>query len=63
MESSRLDLLNDVAEHSSILKNNQNTCTIPILVPHPKQGIASPKVGVLFLLCLVRYPVRRYTVW
>jgi len=25
MESSRRDLLNDVAEHKSILKNNQNT--------------------------------------
>jgi len=25
MESSRRDLLNDVAEHRSILKNNQNT--------------------------------------
>jgi len=25
MESSRRDLLNDVAEHKSVLKNNQNT--------------------------------------
>jgi len=36
MESSRRDLLNDVADHRSILKNNQNTY-YPVLVSHPKQ--------------------------
>jgi len=47
MESSRRDLLNDMAEHESILKNNQNTC-------HPRFGftsktsIAFPKTGCCF---------------
>jgi len=37
MERSRRDLLNDVAEHTSILKNSQNTYH-PDLVAHSKQA-------------------------
>jgi len=36
MESSRRDLLNDMAEHHSILKNNQNT--YPLIIFTPKTG-------------------------
>jgi len=36
MESFRRDLLNDMAERSPFLKNNQNTFT-PVLVSQPKQ--------------------------
>jgi len=50
MESSRRDLLNDTAEHMPILKNNQNTDHRRFGFT-PKTGIASPKTGVLFLLC------------
>jgi len=50
MESSRQDLLNDVAEHRSILKNNQNTY-YPRFSFTPNIGIAFPKTGFLFLLC------------
>ena len=49
MESSRRDLSNDMAEHRSILKNNQNTYC-PCFSFTPKAGIAFPKTGVLFLL-------------
>jgi len=38
MESSRRDLLNGMAEHGPILKNNQNTY-------HPRFGF-TPKTGV-----------------
>ena len=38
MESSRRDLLNDMAENMPILKNNQNTC-------HPR---FTPKTGIAF---------------
>jgi len=47
MESSRRDLLNEMAEHRPILKNNQNTF-------HPrfgfttKTGIAFPQTGFWF---------------
>jgi len=47
MESSRRDLLNDVAEHRSSLKNDQNTY-YPRFSFTPKTGIAFPKTGVLF---------------
>jgi len=40
MESSRRDLLNGMAEHMPILKNNQNTY-------HPRFCLA-PKTGFLF---------------
>jgi len=47
MKSSRRDLSNDVAEHTPILKNNQNTYN-----PHfsftPSTDIAFPETGVLF---------------
>jgi len=49
MESSRRDLLNDVAEHMSILKNDQNT-HYPRFSFTPKTGIAFPLTVVLFLL-------------
>jgi len=49
MESFRRDHFNDVAEHRSILKNNQNTY-YPRFSFTPKTVIASPKTGVLFLL-------------
>jgi len=51
MESSRRDLLNDMAEHRSILKINENT-HYPRFCFTPKTGIAFPKTGVLFLLCM-----------
>ena len=49
MESSRRDLLNNVAEHKSILKINQNTY-YPRFSFTPKTRIKFPKTGVLFLL-------------
>jgi len=48
MESSRRDLLNDMAEHRFILKNNQNTDYTPFSFT-PKTGIELHKTGVLFL--------------
>jgi len=50
MENSRRDLLNDVAEHRSILKKQQNTY-YPVLVSYPERVKRIPKTGVLFLLC------------
>ena len=47
MESSRRDLLNDMAEHRPILKNNQNTYH-PRFAFTPKTGIAFPKRGFVF---------------
>jgi len=44
MESSRRDLLNNVAEHRYILKINQNT--YPRFGFKPKTGIELPKKGV-----------------
>jgi len=52
MESSRRDLLNDMAEHKSILKNNQNTYH-PRFDFTPKIGIAFPKTGFCFYCLLV----------
>ena len=52
MESSRRDLSNDMAEHESILKNNQNTHYLRFSSTL-KTGMAYPKRAVLFLLCLV----------
>ena len=49
MERSRRDLLNDMAEHRPILKNNQNTYH-PRFGSTPKTSIAFPKTLVLFLL-------------
>jgi len=47
METSRQDLLNDVAEHRSIVKNNQNT--LPSFQFHiSKTGMAFPETGVCF---------------
>jgi len=51
MKSSRWDLLNYMAEHRPILKNHQNACH-PRFGFTPKTGIAFPKTGVLFLLCI-----------
>ena len=51
MESSCPDLLNDVAEHRYILKNNQDRF-YPRFSFTPKTGIASPKTVVLFLPCI-----------
>jgi len=47
MESFRRDLLNDMAEHIPILKNNQNTYH-PRFIFAPKTGIELPKTGVPF---------------
>jgi len=50
-ESSRRDLLNDLAELRSILKKGQNT-HYPRFSFTPETGIAFPKTSrVLFLLC------------
>ena len=46
MESSRRDLLNDMAKHRPILKNNQNTHLA--LVSHLKQVQYFPKRGFVF---------------
>jgi len=47
MESSRRDLLKDMAEHRPILKSNQNTYH-PRFGSHPKQVQHSPKRGFVF---------------
>ena len=52
MESSRQDLFNDMAEHSPILKNNQNTCQ-PRFGFIPKTGIAFPETGFCFYCVLM----------
>jgi len=44
-ESSRRYLFNDMAEHGSILKNNQNTYARFSFTPNT--GIALPKTGIL----------------
>jgi len=51
MESSRRDLLNDMAERRSILKNIQNTY-YPRFGFTPNTGIELPETVVLFLLCI-----------
>jgi len=43
MESSRRDLLNDMAEHRPTLKNNQNTYHPPRFGFTSKTGIAFPE--------------------
>jgi len=50
MESSRRDLLNDVAEHRSILENNQNAY-------YPRFSF-TPKIGIAFFACFV-FTVKR----
>ena len=57
MESSRRDLLNDMAEHEPILRNDQIRGT-PVLVSHPKQ-VQHPITGILFEFCSV-LDVRTY---
>jgi len=47
MESARRDLLNNMAEHVSVLKTNQNAY-YPRFCLTPKTGIAFPKPVVLF---------------
>jgi len=47
MESSRGDLLNDMAEHRPILKNNQNTYK-PRLGFTPITGVAFNRTGFCF---------------
>ena len=47
MESSRRDLLNDMAEHRPTLKNNLNTYN-PRISFLPKIGIAFLKTGFYF---------------
>jgi len=47
MESSRRDLLNDMAKHTSTLKNNQHTY-YPRFSFTPKTGIAFPKAAFDF---------------
>ena len=49
MKSSRRDLLNDVAEYRSILKNYRSMHH-PRFGFTPKTGVAFPKTGFLFLL-------------
>jgi len=49
MESFRRDLLNDMAEHRPILKNNQNVY-YPRFDFTPKTGIELNKSGVSFLM-------------
>jgi len=51
MESSRRDLVNDVTEHRSISKNNQNTFYPRFSFTH-KTGLEFPETGVLFLYCV-----------
>jgi len=47
MESSRRDLFNDMADHSPILKNNQNTYHRRLGFT-PKTDTAFPKRGFVF---------------
>jgi len=54
MESSRLDLLNDMAERRPILKNNQNMYH-PRFGFTPKTGVTFPKTRLLFLLCAILF--------
>jgi len=51
MGSSHWNLFNDIAERRAILKNVQNTF-YPRFSFIPKIGIASYKMGVLFLFCV-----------
>jgi len=53
MESSRRDLLNDMAEHGPILKNNQNTY-YPRYSFRPETGMAFPKNGLFLTVKLLK---------
>jgi len=53
MESSRRDLVNDLAEHRSILRNNQNT--YPRFGFTPKMGLALPETGFCFYCELTHF--------
>jgi len=57
MESSRQDLLNDMAEHRPILKNSQNTYN-PHISFTPKTDIAFPETGFC-LYCITSYSDRK----
>jgi len=50
MESSHRNILNDVAEHRSILKSDQHRY-YPRFSLTPKTRAELPKTGVSFLLC------------
>jgi len=54
MESSRRDLSNDMAEHTPILENNQNTLHLCFGYFQPKTGIAFPKTKIMVLLWSLR---------
>jgi len=54
MENPHRDLLNDIAEHWSILKNKQYTNYARFSFT-PKPGIELPKTGVLVLLCCASF--------
>jgi len=58
MKSSRRDLLSDVTEHRSTLKNNQYTY-YPRLSFTPKTGIAFPKTGINLLVTLPQERLQR----
>ena len=59
---SRRELSINVAEHRSILKNNQNT-HYPRFSFTPKRGTKLPETGVLFLLCRRRkHTFREYSI-
>jgi len=60
MESSRRDLLNDLAEHRPILKNNQNTYHSRLGFVS-KTGIAFSKTGFCFYCADVRWTLCFYS--
>jgi len=53
LKRSQRELSIDMAEHKSILKNNQNPYYLNFNF-QPKKGIELPEKGVLFLLCTPR---------
>jgi len=68
MESSRPDLLNDMAEHRSTLKNYQNTYFCPFIPKTGKNSLkqmfgfhcVSPRLGLVTVrLGLIRLPIER----
>ena len=59
MESSRRDLLNDVSEYRSILKNSENTYYLNFGFT-PKTDIAFPITGVLFFTVKVNNVIRSH---
>jgi len=68
MESSHPDLLNDMAEHRSISKNNQTTLTL-VFVSHPKKVQHFPQrflfycghfLSVIFCDFIDPFPVQSY---